>query len=372
MKPKKVVIVTKDGVEFFIYAPVAAWLKQAGFEVIIVAEGVSMKMWISAGWEIFGGIPELGRHDRKTLMRSDINATMFVADQKPDLIMVGLPALANLSDQFALAAQGAGVKLGFVEDLWGVHTRSSVIPNFICTLDEHAERRIRLYYPKTPKIHITGSPILDRLSGVQPDPGTADFLRDDPGCRVILLVANDESTTPMIEGLVDALGLMGMEDPVTERCIVIPRFPPKWLIDPSKAAIIEEWKYLLRRVCTPHHVYYVDQAVSTQSLIPLATEVVSIYSNVLLEAAAMGKVTVSWNSQLGGDRMLAVMGQRSFPLCSLGVTQEVWNPHHYLNRVPKIADTKKREVLQGLAKAFVLTDGENAKRVALAIMSHLQ
>ena len=101
-----------------------------------------------------------------------------------------------------------------------------------------------------------------------------------------------------------------------------------------------------------------------------ATEVVSVYSNLLIEAIVLGRIAVSWNSEIGKKKMKASLGAEEFPLCQLGAVKEVWGVTDYLDRVPT-PGTNEYNRLVTTNQEVVLSDGQNSVRVADAIREYI-
>ncbi len=378
---KKVLIVTKDRMEFNIYHPVVCNLQKRGFEPVIVAEGLSMEMWVKAGQEIWSGLPKAGDFDPDTRARTDIDPYAVLTEVKPDLVMTGLANPLRLGGSFGEIANRLKVRLGYVEDLWGVHSRSPAFPDFVCTVDELGAKMIREYAAysqaslgdvydylttdRTPKIYVTGCPADDVLLAVKPDPKTEEILEacdaNMNNSRVILACGQDESTTPMLQGVVEVV----MRDPYS---LLIPRLHPKWMSDPSKAEFKKLWLETLKPAEERGKVYWADASVDTRSLIRSATEVVSIYSNVLREAALLNRMPVSWTSDIARTRMLANNGFSQYPLVSIGATLEVSSTEEYLARVHRTCTKGHLDILNKLRET-VQEDGRATERVVQAMLA---
>ena len=377
---KKVCVVTKDKMEFNLYQPVVDILQKRGIEVVVVAEGLSMDLWLKAGYEIYGGLPKEGDFDPNIKTRTDIDPVLVLENMDPDVVMTGLASPIKLGESFGRIANQFGIGLGFVEDLWGVHQRSEARPDFICTLDaygekkilEHVEYDLRLIAGdetidcqcNPPDVYVTGSPAMDSLQNVKSDPSVGKAIREANPKRVILLGGQGEATTPMVRGVVETLNA------IPDKCVVIPRFHPKYMSDLSKVALKDEWMTLLDQIKPPHVVLWIESSVNTHSLILSSTEVVSIFSNLLIEAVVLGRMAVSWNSEVGQKSMKKSLGEESFPLCQFGAVQEVWNPTGYLNQVPGFNSKEYSQQITD-AQKVVKSDGKNALRVAEAIIAHL-
>ncbi len=366
----KILIVTKDVMEFNLYCPVVKLLKNFDHEVIIIAEGVSIQMWKNEGHEIYGGLPKDGDFDPNTKIRTDIDPEETLKKLKPDIVMNGLAIPINLGEKFGLTANYLKIKVGFVEDLWGVHCHSQATPTFICTPDEYGRDMIHSYYrPYIPHVHVTGSPAIDSLLQLQPDPVTEKIIRASGAKRVILIGGQDESTTPMLEGLIEVLKQISASKS-RYHCLIIPRFHPKWTSDPSKKPYLDKWNELLSQIHEPHKVLRTDPLVNTRRLILSCTEIVSIYSNILVEAVALNRLSVSWNSKIGQNKMKASLNVETFPLCRLGTIKEIWEASNYINTVP-LFKSGYYKYLVSEAKKVVRSDGKNTQRVVKTIMKYL-
>lgn len=193
------------------------------------------------------------------------------------------------------------------------------------------------------------------------------------GKRIVVALGQDESTTPMLEGLVEALERAG-------NYILIPRFHPKWMTDPSKAEHCQRWHSILDRAKNGTVIWLNSE--NTQEVMSLAHHVVSIYSTGLVEAAILGTVPVVWSSPLGREKMAESLGGLTrFPLVETGAAIEVSSPEEYLERVPKYYgygvaehghsnDPYVEQVR--LSQARVPSDGKNTERVVQAICELLK
>ncbi len=366
---KTVLIATKDIGDFNVYLPVARLLASSGIKVVIVAEGLSMDAWIKNGFEIYGGKPAEveGKYDKNTLVRHDFNLGSVLDDIEPNLVMVGLPSPNHLPGYLAEVAVPRGIKVGAVEDLWGTHGRMDTIPDFICTLDTFGEQMIRKNPNRTPKIHVTGSPAMDNLKQLTARPPTTGFLDVLLGTecignpKVVLAAGQNESTTPMIAGLVEAL------DAQNEPYILIPRFHPKWMRDETKADHRACWEASLRKAKNGVVIHVPAALASTEQLILYVHEVVSIYSTTLLQTALLGRKAISWISPVGRTCMRQELsGLERYPLVTLGAALEVSTPDEY-----SAARNVPVHQLGEAAMKLPSADGKSAARVAEVIKSYL-
>lgn len=361
-----IVVVTKDIAEFMIYQPVVARLRAAGHEVSIAAEGLSLQKWLEAGEQVINGAPDPDKVDSQTLYRFDMNPGKILFSILPDMVLTGLSAPTNnLGEQFGLAASGMGITLGYVTDVWGAESRSRAVPDFICTLDSFGRKRIEVWGPyqaRMPHIHVTGSPAMDGLRAVKDkgaEMGICDMIQGR-GVFTCLLAGQDESTTPVIEGLIQALNMVD-----NGNYVLIPRLHPKFM---KQDEFCTPWFKALTKA--KGEVLWVGPRVTTQELIGEVDVVVSVYSNALIEAAALGSVPVSWVSDIGRQKMRENLGGlERFPLVSLACCIEVGSPEEFLLRA--CADSREAtDVLKRCGEVFPC-DGKNTERVVAAIESEL-
>lgn len=355
----KITVVTKDVAEFKLYHRVVGLLRSAGHEVIVVAEGLSLDKWVETREKVFLGKPDptevdsLGR-------RRDILLPAFFDLFQPDLVLTGLGHPINLGQSFGLEANRRGIKLGYVLDVWGAESRSRAIPDFICTLDEFSRKQIESYehyQSKRPKVYITGSPLLDSL--VEVEEISQPFGELWMSYPVILFVGQDESTTPALSGSVEALN-----ECFGDGYVLIPRFHPKFK---GKEEWVK-WQEILSTATG--NVLFLSPIVSIQEIMRLAECTVSIYSNALVEAAALGSLPVSWVSDIGRQKMSEAMGGLTrFPLVTQGCAVEVSLTQHFVDLLRAPNEEKKKFVNR--CQFCYQGNGGNAQKVVQAVISEL-
>jgi hypothetical protein len=361
MQNKTIVIVTKDRAEFNIFHPVAELLKKRGYTVTLIAEGLSMDMWVKAGWDILQGKPTEGLFDANTLCRFDMDPEKILKEIHPALVLSGLGCPIRLGEMFGLAANQLGIRLAFVEDVWGAHSRSKALPRLICTPDTFGAKRVTGYAPYDGQkvvIAVTGSPAIENL--VKPKANQLVTVRLQRYARRILVLGQDEATTGMVEGLVEAVGK-------EKGTILIPRWHPKWTnitLDTIAQATTDQEKFQKmyddcqrwKKAVEPFSIEFGPE-VSTPELMAGADEVVSVYSNGLIEAAWFEKLAVSWNSPIGRIQMAKSLGGiDQFPLVSQGIVTEV-NSLEEFKKLPPVfsglhdeAVKRSRALLEGIHK----------------------
>jgi hypothetical protein len=363
----RILIVTKDpGSGFSMHYPVAVALRELGHEVSIVAEGLSAEMWIKASWDIAGGLPKEGDFDPKTKIRHDINPWEVIFGFNPDVVITELADPIHLGEQFGLVANERGIPLGFIEDLWFAHRRSLAFPDFVCTVDSYGEKAILdnlnyKCYSSILRVFVTGSPLMDSLKSVTADPRVKAIIEKQNPSRVILVAGQGDCTTSVVSGLADALEKM-------TNCLILPRFHPKWMSDPSKAAIRNQWTEDVFRMEMGHRVLWTPPSVSLRSLIPLATDVVSMFSNALIEALALGAMPVSWTSpEIVEEIMKGFAGASHFPMVDMVAAYEVSITEDYL-RLTQWGDGERHGFIKHAQKTMNF-DFRATERVVDAIVS---
>lgn len=363
--PKRILVVTKDiGGGFNTLRPVVNLLRKEGHEVTIVAEGLSLGKWMDAGEAVYHGAPPAGQYNPTTKVRHDIDVMDTFTEVHPDAVITELGTPINLAMTFGLAANRRKIPLVFIEDLWGVHVRSHATPQLVCSIDEFGAVMARGEYMLSTgtKVVVTGNPAFDALKNVKPNVALSGLLSGvyANGKRVVVALGQDESTTPMLEGLVEALEREG-------NYILIPRFHPKYF---SNSDLMSRWHSILDGVKKGSVLWLNNE--STHEVMACAHVAVSIYSTALVEAAMLGAIPVSWMSPVGQEKMaVALGGLRKFPLVSTGAAIEVSSADEFLTCVPRVGSHEY------LDQAFVSeekvpSDGKNAERVVCAICDLLK
>lgn len=359
--PKKILIITKDVGEFNVYYPIVKKLMKEGVEVAIVAEALSQQKWIDAGLMIICGAEV--ESDQACLVRSI----------RPEMILTGLGAPINLGEKFGLVANQLGIKLGFVHDLWGVNKRSSAFPQFVCVTDEYDAKLVQGYpqYARElgdaddrltqlqfgmPKIYITGSSAMDSLAEVEPDKLVSSMTE----CAFpILVLGQDEATTPMLEILSQALSSMHDVQDYT----VIPRLHPKFM---GNTDLRNAWLTALYGMKSK--VLFVEGKVTTRELMLSVPITLSVYSTGLIEAAMLGSVATSVISDVGRQKMNESLGVKQFPLVGLGCAKEISTPDEL---VSMLRDPFALEEFSRVARERLQSDGKATERVVEAILQEL-
>ncbi|MFA6295383.1 MAG: hypothetical protein WC666_03090 [Candidatus Paceibacterota bacterium] len=357
---KKILVVTKDIMEYAIYQPVVKLLREKGFLVTIVAEGLSLKEWKADGESIIGGTPLINKWDPETKIRHDINVVEVFETIKPDVVLTGLGSPINLGESFGLEANRSQIKLGYIVDVWGAEARSSAIPNFVCVPDTYSQNLVQRRYENKATCYLTGLPSWDNLKEVSFDENINQFASNFK--KRILIAGQSESTTPLIEGLIKALDDSG------DDYLLMPRLHPKF-VDRQDLPIVDKW---LRILAKAHgHVLWVPPTTSIQTLMLTATHTVSIYSNALTEAAMLYSLPISWNSDIGRKEMIKELGGiERFPLVDLGCAIEVQSAEDFNKLIPDVDTEAYVKIIDTCRKTYC-NDRLATKRVVDAIVAEL-
>lgn len=362
----RILFVTKDVVGFNVYHPLYRVFTAREHEVMVIAEGLSLQKWLDAGIPVYGGGNESAQFGAM-LQRYDIDTQSAMDEIHPDVVMVELASPIHLGASFGLEANKRRIPLGFIEDLWMVHRRSQAVPDFICTLDEIAAQHVLdcpWYKGRMPKVHITDNPAMDALANVERDSRTHAFLREGGFRRSVVVLGQGKGTTPLLEGLVDALEAVG-------DYALIPRFHPKVVRKPENADMVAHWRKLLSG-CKNGYVLSTPASVNTRSLMRSVDHVVSIHSNGLREAVFLGALPVSWISDIGRERMAEELGGLArYPLVDQGLCIEVSSPEEYLEKVPVRWTSAWSDFHSRRVAVVSKPDGKIAERVSDVIEQYL-
>lgn len=346
MKVRTIQFATKDASGFAVAHPLAEELKQRGHLVFVEAEGASVNRWLEAGWQdacAFGSWKE-----------SDVQS--LIHRRQPDAVITTIGSSPKLEKTVAAAAVRAKRPLVYIEDVWGVTSRTDVIPTAVFTIDAAGATLIR----KNPlyadvKIIIAGNPALDAL--VIPDDlrRCVNELRKERG-RLVVFAGTGPST-------VDFLGVM-LQSLVRskERFTIIPRFHPNHIKDELNRVT---WEAMLNlfSAARPSSVQFLDQVESTYALAALADLTVSCASNVLLHAAKHRRACVSVTTEYTRKELLKLAPYDRFPGISSGIALELTEPEVDLFEVVDRHREAQRELQDEYFAKPAMTPAEMADAV---------
>lgn len=311
----KLVIVSKDLGGGAVAAPVARIALDRGDEVVVVAEGLAPRVFAKLGVPLFfQGTPNCREYP------FSLNMINLLEKVKPDVVLVTLGSPINLELLAGVIANQLGVPLVFIEDCHGAYVRTSVVPNFVITLDDYAAKLVSMRHPQTP-IAVVGHP------GVPTDDEViliADqYLADlkTTGARVYAFVGGDPGATD--EQLVLLVGCLQR---TTGKWCLIPRFHPKWVgvSDPVSGRTYGEiWRGLLEPIAD---YLEPDKVGDGRKLVASADVAVADYSTLLTTAACCGKTSIFLQTPMVLESMKKNTGLGVFPLVEMGCAHLVTLP----------------------------------------------
>ncbi len=328
---KKCLVVTKDIGGFQAVRPVADLLKQRGHSVSVVAEGLSLAKWEEAGYGVCGGAPMEGALDTKTLIRSDLDPETIIRRIAPDFVLASAGSPIGLELTVCSVAKSLHVPVVVVNDIWGSDQRlKGVMPNVVCTLDQEDTRLAAGYYgPGKVNIVETGSPTFDTFVGQAVPSNHALRNVTSNFQKVVYVLGQDASTTAYLKGVFEAVA-------GESNTLVIVGFHPKFLPMPE---FCMQWLQIVKAAKVP--VIWTTNIVTSRQYMWYSDIVVSCYSTGLVEAALMGKLAVSWVSDVGRQKMAAALGGLTqFPLVAYGGACQVSNVEEF-NRISTANDEFK-------------------------------
>ncbi len=340
-KTKKILIVTKDLGEYNTLSPIARQLEQSGQVVSVVAEELSHVKWFKEG--------------RWLNDENAVSPEALLKSFNPQAVICGLGSPINLGEKYGLASNNMGIPLVHVHDIWGVHCRSTAIPDLVLAPDPFAEKLVKEYAPyagKPPKVVVTGFPAMDNLKEVGENITVAKKIGQS---TAILVLGQDESTTPMLHGMAEAVKRL-------DDVVIIPRLHPK--IKEGRA----EWLEILASM--EADVLWVHSNVPTRQLMFYSHITVSIYSTGLVEAAMLGSVPASWTSEIGRQMMSKNLGGiERFPLVNYECAYEVSEPEGFLRIISEYPSEYGK--WQKAVKHHLPNDGKAAERCANTILEFI-
>jgi hypothetical protein len=279
----------------------------------------------------------------RTLRRYDKSPKDILDYTKPDLVIVDLAAEMHMAEAVAIHANTRNIPVIAIEELWGTHARTEANLAHIFTPDVIGTRMIRENEEKKLLRNHTdvteiGLPSVDNALASKPNKALEEWVACMAnGNPVILFMGQDESTTPALEGLGTLLRTNQMRK---ARAIV--RLHPRMVTQLPKEAVVwnEQIAALGKQALTLPPEF---EKVNQYDLMHGCTHVVSIYSLSLIEALALGKVPVSWNSPIGEEKMKGTTGGlTSLPFVKMGGVIEVRTPSDFLGNVPRrVEDTRE-------------------------------
>lgn len=317
-------IVSKDMGGAHVGIPLANLAQKAGYNVMLVAEGLAASKYEDAGFKLyFKGAANFSRGC------FSLDARGVIKKLKPAVIITTLGVPINLEESFGLAANNLGIPLIFLEDYWGVHIRSKAKPNLVLSIDEIAAESARSRFNSATQIAVVGNYTINNSLGLEIPNELREkikVLRKKFG-QVLVFTAGGAPTSEQILLLTECLKK-------TSDWVLIPRFHPKSvnLIGPSGKTFGEEWRGLLEEF--GERVVYIESK-TTEPLVALADATLSGYSTLLTTALVFGHSAVSIATAGVRETMKNETGFTSHPLVEIGLVKEVTEPCNLINCLGK-------------------------------------
>ena len=148
----RLLVVSKDNGDTKMLLPIAKEAMRQGHKVIILAEGVGVSQYESAGiTPFFSDVPN---PDPKT----NFNLNEFFRYLSPEVVLVGFPGPTNLSRKVAIAANERDVPVVGVEDYWGgVKRNPDVVCSLVLTIDDYAAKIAQNCVQKNIPVRVIGN-----------------------------------------------------------------------------------------------------------------------------------------------------------------------------------------------------------------------
>ncbi|OHB23860.1 MAG: hypothetical protein A3F96_02530 [Parcubacteria group bacterium RIFCSPLOWO2_12_FULL_40_10] len=323
-KGDTLLFVSKDMGGAHVGIPLAKLAQKAGYNVMLVAEGLVAPRYEEAGFRpYFKGAVNFSKGNFRS------GAKKVIEKLKPVIVVTTLGVPINLEQEYGLAANDLGIPLVFLEDYWGAHVRSQAKPNLVLLIDEIAAESARLKYNSTTQIAVVGNYAVSNALNLEiPDElrKKVEDLRKKFG-QVLVFTAGGVHVSSQILLLAECLKK-------TPDWVLIPRFHPKSvdLIGPSGKTFGEEWRGLFKEF--GEKVVYI-QSKTTEPLVALADATLSDFSTLLTTALVFGHSAVSIATAGVRETMKNETGFTSHPLVETGLVKEIIKPCNLVDYLSK-------------------------------------
>lgn len=259
-----------------------------------------------------------------------------------------------------------------LQDFWGAALRASwedaaFRPDYLVVNDKVGLDIARRAWPDVPsnRIAVLRYPALDRFAGVDAD-AVGARVRGELGITadesVVLFAGQLAHSGDVLAMVVDALNAFG------QSVCLIPRAHPRLTNDAPEE--VPRWKGAIARFRRGRCL--VDTARwTTQEIIAAATVVVSMYSTVLVEAAAIRRPGIAVFTPPVMERFRESSSgiMPEFPLVELGCCVKVVNQETLEAALrAALVGSLAQQLRPVQERAFVL-DGKNAERIAAFVRS---
>ena len=331
--------------------PVARELRSRNIPTQLIANGKAI--------EILGKLNEL-------FLAYD-SAEELVSDRGlPRLLITSMCSGGGIGRDLVPLARDK-VKTIALQDFWGARlwtdwADAKFIPDYICVNDEIGKQIVldawRAVSPAG--IKVLGYPALDKYANYDSAAISAKtktalgMIEQKP---VILVGGQGAGTASMLTEIIAAL------NEIKKDCYVIPRPHPRTKDDFRDEMAL--WQTALAQLKCGTPIFDFFGQTDTPSLIATADLIISTFSTILVEAAALRKPNISvlypdngmkqWDAAMDGKI-------KEFPLIELGCSAKATNRHELISFI-KSAFSGSLNLRQVQERHFRL-DGKNAKHIA--------
>lgn len=347
-----VLFITKDIGGFNAAYPNTQALRNAGHTVHVVAEGISGEKWEKQGYApYFKGEVDF----RKTPFACDVEGILTAL--KPDMVITTLGFPINLEARFSEAANRLGIPLGWIEDVWGAHTRSQTSPQLILCFDEIGKEIIGQKRDRFAKTHIEttgdfGLETMKNLAQIPAEMRQEVYRLKQTFKYLVCLAGQGPFTSDMITFLKGSL------DQTPELCAVIPRLHPKY----KGTEHMAHWQKLLESF--PVNTIVDIPGISSDQLAVLCDITWSTFGTGLRYAAYYGNMVVSVLTPATQAGMIEQTGLKQYPLATFGAAVEAMGPVNLNILMDQLPEVRKAQRKYAKPKPF---SGEAAVRAIEAI-----
>ena len=314
---KKVLFVTRDKKPGMIATRIAKVLQAQGAEVRVVAEGLSVAEWKSAGFD--NCIVAEGPMDIKAPW--EISPKDIFYNVQPDVVVCGLSSPIRSEFWFAAGANnktcGGGAPLAILDDNWGATHRLSYQANLVLTCDELGKRLVsqnQAYPHHHYQVEIIGD--LSATAATEPIPqATIDAFNTAKGDVEYAFILASQKWPESDDIIEIGLASCALSLKAGAKIVIIPRFHPGASAE-SKAC----WSGATAAFSDTHHGVVKEISDTTETkhntdhLAALADGVFAATGSALRAAAFAGKIPLCvWTSRLG-EKLKAESGTEHHPL----------------------------------------------------------
>lgn len=338
MANKKILQVYRDLMGAKVGLPIAKGLIESGIDMSTIAEGRAVGVCEENHFSML----YKGNDEQKSFGDPSVKAQLF-AEEKPDALMIGCSSPTNWELELAEAAQGLGVPIIAVSDIWGALKRlSGITVDLALVIDEHEATRVtyKLWVQRQPTMpHVKTAVVIgDYASATNvsiPDSqkDLEERLMKTVSERETILIVGDRNEN-IIE-LVEMVAMSVKMEKNPDDYVIIPRLlHPKFLapgaeVPAAVKKILEDVNLLLTGLNVDSFDRTTDGKLvrlGTDAIAARAKYTVTAFSTPLRIAIHNGRRGVS----VGGPISKMYMGEETsfstYPLVDSNVVPELRAP----------------------------------------------